>query len=150
VLDRNLIAARWYVGELFAEDMPAIACQALEQGQDGKNLRDLAGLSSPARRDILKIVDGAFQELGVQAPITPHDAALWMARHLADDIVGGRTEAYAAACRIWLAYSPEAPELEHWSDVVINYEVEAETTGKVEKAKLQIVQAARNLLAAVK
>jgi hypothetical protein len=150
VLDRNLIAARWYLGELSGEDIAVIACQALEQGQDGKNLRYLAGLSSPVRRDILKIVDGALQEWGVQAPVTPHDAALWMARHLADDIVKGRIEPYGAACRIWLSYSSQAPELEHWSDMVIDYEVEAETTGKVENTKLQIVQAARDLLATAK
>jgi hypothetical protein len=149
VLDSKLIAARWYVGELPGEDMPAIACQALSQGLDGKNLRYLAGLSSPVRRDILDIVDGALQELGVQAPITPHDAALWMARRLADDIVAGRTEPYGAACRIWLSYSSEAPELKHWSDMVINYEVEAEA-GKVDKAKLQIEQAARELLSTTK
>ena len=149
MLDSKLIAARWYVGELSGEDMPAIACQALEEGQDGKNLRYLAGLSSPARRDILETVDGALRELGVQAPATPHDAAIWMARRLADDIVAGRIEPYGGACRIWLSYSSEAPELKHWSDMVINYEVEEEI-GNVEKAKLQIQQAARNLLSTAK
>ena len=77
--------------------MPAIACDALKEGRDGKNLRYLAGLSRPARRDILEI-EGALRELGVQAPITPTDAALWIARRLADDIVAGRIEPYGAAC----------------------------------------------------
>jgi hypothetical protein len=56
--------------------MPAIACDALKEGRDGKNLRYRAGLSRPARRHVLEIVDGALRELGVQAPITPRDAAL--------------------------------------------------------------------------
>ena len=60
MLDAKLLAAKWYLGELSGEDMPGIACQALELGHDGKNLRYLAGLSGPARRDILEIVDGAM------------------------------------------------------------------------------------------
>jgi hypothetical protein len=43
VLDGKLVAARWYLGDLSGEEMPAIACQALELGYDGKNLRRLAG-----------------------------------------------------------------------------------------------------------
>jgi hypothetical protein len=149
LIDGKLIAAKWYLGELSGEDMPGIACQALEEGHEGKNLRLLAGLLSPVRRDIHKIVDGAMQELGVQAPVTLHDAALWMARRLADEIVEGLIDPYGGACRIWLSYSSEAPELAHWSNLAINYEVEA-ATGKTEKAKLQILQAARNLLSSAK
>jgi len=125
---------------------PEKICQpsrdALIPGQNGKNLRYLAGLSSPAGRDILEIIDGALRELGVQAPVTPHDAASRMARRLADDIVARRIEPYEAACRICLSYASEAPELEHWSDVVIYYEAEAEARN-AERAKLQIEQAAR-------
>jgi hypothetical protein len=145
LLDAKLIAARWYFGELSGEDLPAIACQALELGRDGKNLRYLAGLSNPVRRDILEIVDGALQELGVQAPISLHDAALEMARRHAEYILDGRIDPYAGACRIWLSYSSGAPEFERWSNMVINYEVEAESV-RVDEAKLQILQAARDLL----
>jgi hypothetical protein len=122
---------------------PEKICQpsrdALIPGQNGKNLRYLAGLSSPAGRDILEIIDGALRELGVPAPVTPHDAASRMARRLADDIVARRIEPYEAACRICLSY---ASELEHWSDIVIYYEAEAEARN-AERAKLQIEQAAR-------
>ena len=149
MFDAKLIAAKWYVGELSGEDMPAIAFQSLEQGRDGKNLRYLAGLSNPVRRDILEIVDGALRELGVQVPITLHDAALEMARRHAEDILDGRIDPYGGACRIWLSYSSGAPELERWSDMVINYELEAET-GRVDEAKLQILQAARDLLSTAK
>jgi hypothetical protein len=149
VLDAKLLAAKWYLGELSGEDMPGIACQALELGRDGKNLRYLAGLSGPARRDILEIVDGAMHELGVQTPITKRDAALWMARRLAGEILEGCIEPYGGACRIWLSYSFNASELEHWSNLATNYEVAAET-GELEKAKQQIVQAARNLFSTAK
>jgi hypothetical protein len=113
MLDAKLIAAKWYLGELSGEEMTGIACQALELGHDGKNLRYLAGLSNPARREILGIVENAICELGVQAPITKRDSALWMARWVAGEILEGRVEPYGGACRIWLSYSFDAAELEH-------------------------------------
>jgi len=144
VLDSKLVAARWYLGELSGEEMPGIACQALELGYDGKNLRRLAGLTSPAIRDITEIVDAALRELGVQAPITKRDAALWMAKRVAGEIIEGRTEPYDGACRIGLLYSIEETDLQHWSVLVGNYEVAA-ATGEIEKSKRDILEAARSL-----
>ena len=148
-LEPRTLAARWYLGELSGEDMPSIALEALEKGHDGVNLRYLAGLASPVRRDIVEIVDRALQELGAEAPVARHDAALWMARLVANDIILGRIEPYAGACRIWLSYASEAPELEHWSNLVIAFEVAAEN-GKIEKTRLQIVQAAHDLFSSTK
>jgi hypothetical protein len=149
MLDPQLIAAKWYVGELSGEEMPGIACQALESGQDGKCLRSLAGLTNPSRRDIAETVDGAMRELGVQAPIAKCDAALWMARRLAREIIEGRIEPYGGACHIWLSYSPAAHQLEHWSHLATDYEVAVEAGG-IEKIKQQIIEAARNLLIGAK
>jgi hypothetical protein len=146
LLDVKLIAARWYLGELAGEDMPEIARQALELGHDGKHLRGLAGLISPTRRDVAETVDGALRELGVQSPIAKRDAAFWMAKRVASEIVEGRIEPYRGACCIWLLYGSAASELQDWSDLVIKCEVAAETGG-VERAKQQIVQAAKLLLA---
>lgn len=145
MLEPQLIAAKWYLGELSGEEMTDLACQALELGHDGKCLRYLAGLTSPTRRDIEKTVEGAMQELGVRAPIAKSDAALWMAKRVASEIIEGHIEPYGGACRICLSYSPAAHELNHWSDLVIDYEVAAETGG-IENAKQQIIQAARSLL----
>ncbi len=144
MFDAKFVAARWYLGELSGEEMPGVACQALELGHDGKNLRCLAGLTNPLRRDIAEVVDGSLRELGVHTPITRRDAALWMARRVSGEIVEGRIEPYAGACRIWLSYSSDASELEHWSNLVTNYEV-ATDSGEVENAKQRIVQAAQNL-----
>jgi hypothetical protein len=144
VLDVDLVAARWYLGEISPDEMPGIACEALELGHDGKNLRYLAGLRNPARRDLQEVVDGALRELGLQEPISKQNAALWMAGRVAREIIEGHIEPYDGACRIWLSYSAEVPELEHWSTLAINYEAAAET-GKLEKARQEIVQAARNL-----
>jgi hypothetical protein len=100
LLNVKLIAARWYLGELAGEEMPGIAREALEFGHDGKQLRYLAGLTSPTRRDVAETVDGALRELGVQTPLAKHDAALWMARQVATEIVKGRLEPYSGAFRI--------------------------------------------------
>jgi len=75
VLDVNLVAARWHLGEPSGEEMPGIACEALELRHDGKNLRCLAGLTNPARRDVAEVVDGALRELGVQEPINKHNTS---------------------------------------------------------------------------
>jgi hypothetical protein len=149
MLDPKLVAAKWYVGELSGKEMTRLAGQALELGHDGKNLRCLAGLSGPARRNIVDIVDGAMYELGVNIPITKQDAALWMARHLAAEILAGRIEPYAGACRIWLSYSPSAPELDHWRNLVIDYEAAAEAGG-LESANQRIIQAAHDLFSSAK
>jgi len=36
MLDPQLTAAKWYVGELAGEDLAAVACEALKVGFDGK------------------------------------------------------------------------------------------------------------------
>lgn len=72
--------------------MAGIAGEAIELGHDGKNLRYLAGLSSPTRRDVAGTVDGALRELGVQAPIAKNEAALLMAKQVASEIVEGHIE----------------------------------------------------------
>lgn len=145
MLDAQLVAAKWYLGELTGEEMPEIASQALELGHDGKSLRYLAGLMGPARRDVVEVVEGALRELGVQALLTKREAALWMARRVASEIIEGRIEPYDGACRIGLSYSPEASDLEDWPSLFAEYEV-AGYTGEVEKAKQKILQAARSLL----
>ena len=143
MFDPQLIAARWSLNELPGEEIPPIACHALELGYDGKSLRQLAGLNSPTRRDIEEIVDGALRELGA-VPIAKRDAARWMAKRVAGEITEGLIEPYQGACRIWLSYSDHEPELSYWSELATDYEVAAEA-GKLEAAKQQIVQAARDL-----
>jgi hypothetical protein len=132
-------------GELSGEDMPAIAWQALEDGQDGRNLRYLAGLSAPARRDILETVEGALRELGARVPLTRHEATLLIVSRIARNILDGRMEPYAGACRISIVCSIRVPELEHWWNLVTDYEVAVEARG-LKEARMQIVQAARELV----
>lgn len=144
MLDAKLVAAKWYAGELYGEDLPGIACTALELGHDGANLRRLAGLHNPVRRDVTKLVDGALRELGVRAPMAKEGAALWMARHVARELVEGKIEPYGGACRIWLVYSFGVPKLQHWSELAVNYEA-ATTSDQVKLAEQQIIESAKSL-----
>jgi hypothetical protein len=77
VFDPQSTAAGWYLGDLNAEDLPTFARQALEQGHDGPNLRRLAGLLKPTKRDVDRIIDQALRELGVALPLSKEAAALW-------------------------------------------------------------------------
>src|SRR5262249_41457006 len=120
VFDAQLIAAKWYLGELSGEEMPAIACLALALDYDGKSLRQLAGLGKPTRRDIEEVVDGALRELGVDAPVAKRDAAGWMALRVARKLVAGETGVIAASRELaWLGYNHEVePQL---ADVLLTF-----------------------------
>jgi hypothetical protein len=143
--DLKTLAAMWYVGAIFAEDVPEIACEALEHGYDGRHLRYLAGLSHPLTRDIAKTVDCALQEMGFPAPITRHQGALHMAKREAQAIFDGCLKPYDGAVRIWLNYLHEATELRSWDDLSMNFEC-AEKTSEITDAEQQILQAAKKLL----
>jgi hypothetical protein len=143
-LDAKLIAAEWYVGDLYGEDMPGIARRALELGHDGKNLRRLAGLDRPTKRDVARLVDRALRELGVRAPISERDAAVWMARRVAQEIIEGKIEPYRGACRIWLIYSYGVPELRHWSYLATDHEA-ALGTDQTKLAEQEIIDSAKSL-----
>lgn len=76
--DLRLTVAKWYLGCLDSARMPEFAQEALANGADGKNLAQLAGLVEPTKRDVQGLVDGVFRELGVAAPLSKDEAALWI------------------------------------------------------------------------
>jgi len=57
--------ALWRMGQLRPEDVPNIACDALERGLDSPALRYLAGLQRPTSREIGKTFDEACSQLGI-------------------------------------------------------------------------------------
>ena len=85
--------------KLHPEDLPNIACAALENGLDSPALRSLAGLKRPTRRELGGLFDDACSQLG----ILPASAAavegrlsdqwIWdatqIARHLSSQILNG-------------------------------------------------------------
>jgi len=57
--------ALWRMDQLPPEDVPKVACDALERGLDSPALRYLAGLQRPTSRDIGKAFDDACSQLGI-------------------------------------------------------------------------------------
>jgi hypothetical protein len=76
MLDPHLIAAEWYLGGLNSETLPEFALKAIEEGHSGKNLAQLAAMVKPTKRDLDGLIDGAFRELAVPAPLSKDEAAL--------------------------------------------------------------------------
>ena len=85
--------ALWRMGKLWPEDVPNVACDALERGLDSPALRYLAGLQRPTSRDIGNALDEACSQLGI-APATDEavdQQFIWnatqIARRISDQIL---------------------------------------------------------------
>jgi hypothetical protein len=65
-LDVQLLQAKWVLGGVEPEQLVQAAVLALKQGFDGTALRQLAGLSRPASRDLGRLPARAFAEMGLQ------------------------------------------------------------------------------------
>jgi len=72
-LDVRLLQAKWVLGGVEPEELVHAAVAALEQGFDGTALRQLAGLSQPAARDLGTLPARAFVEMGLK-PSTEDEA----------------------------------------------------------------------------
>jgi len=71
--DPELLQARWILRGLKPEELVEQALIALDQGFTGAALQQLAGLSQALSRDLGKLPEGAFAELGL-GPIDPDQA----------------------------------------------------------------------------
>jgi len=65
-LDVQLLQAKWVLGGVEPEQLVHAAVLALEQGFEGTALRQLAGLSQPASRDLDTLAASAFAEMGLK------------------------------------------------------------------------------------
>jgi hypothetical protein len=108
LIDPHLIAAEWYLGGFDSVRLPEVAVQAIEQGCDGKNLAQLATLMKPSKRDVEGIIDGALRELGVAAPMSRDEAALWILASVKAGVGSGKITALNLVGKLIAAF----PELE--------------------------------------
>ncbi|MFI5095815.1 MAG: hypothetical protein ACHQIK_20500 [Candidatus Acidiferrales bacterium] len=106
--DPHLIAAEWYLGGFDSERLPEVALQAIEHGCEGKNLSQLATLMKPSKRDVEGLVDGALRELGVTAPLSKDEAALWILGSVKASAGSGKITALNLVGKLLTAF----PELE--------------------------------------
>jgi hypothetical protein len=91
--------ALWRMHQLAPEELPRIACDALERGLDSPALRYLAGLERPTSREIGGAFDVACAQLGI-FPASPgeveqrqSDSWIWdatqIAKHISTQILSG-------------------------------------------------------------
>jgi hypothetical protein len=92
VFNPDLFVAKWYCSEIWSEDMPTFAADALEAGYDGPALRKLAGLIKPTSVDIGDLFQRALNEIGTVKILSQIQAVYWMSRVVATDMVEGRTD----------------------------------------------------------
>jgi hypothetical protein len=78
--DPKLLQAQWLLGGIEPHELVAQAILALEHGFSGSALQQIAGLSSPARRDLGRLPERAFQEMGLQ-PMDKSQAAMYAVEH---------------------------------------------------------------------
>jgi hypothetical protein len=79
-LDPELLQARWVLGGLNPEQMVSQAILALEMGFDGTALRQLAGLTPSEQRDLGRLPERAFDEMGLKSCDRDQAVALLVAR----------------------------------------------------------------------
>lgn len=114
-LNPELLAARWTNGDLHGEDMPGLAADLLEKGLDSPSLRRLAGeFHVTHTADVKPLVDQAFLELGIAAPLSELSAKRFAARQIARQVIHGQRNPWEAAahleCAVW-GWSSDIPEI---------------------------------------
>ena len=72
-LDPEILQARWVLGGIEPARFVEIAISALEQGLDGRALRQLAGLSQPTKGDLGDLPARIFADMGLK-PIGQDEA----------------------------------------------------------------------------
>lgn len=100
-LSYKLLAAQWVCGDLRPEEMPSIAAELLDDGEDTPALRRLAGeMHVSCCADIEKIVGSVFEELWVSYPISEAQAKMILTRQIAREVIHGERNAWAATSHL--------------------------------------------------
>jgi hypothetical protein len=102
-MDLDAVVAEWYLGLYPPEKMPLLAVWALEQGFDGKALRELAGLTTATCSNQRGLIESALRELGKEPPDLPNAGRILSSR-TCEQIISGTASPYDGASRIWAIY----------------------------------------------
>ena len=102
--------AKFVLGLLSAENLPAIGIQALEAGYDSPSLRQLAGVERCDADVVRNLFAKALQEIGLVVP-TPSEAGLSVAKAIAKEVLAGRAAPYEGAKQIWAEVYVRFPQL---------------------------------------
>jgi hypothetical protein len=122
MFDPRSVEARLSLQRIHPEDMPGVACDALEAGFDGPTIRRMAGLINPSGYEVDMLLP-AFMEQMQMRLLPKAQASLRVACDLARDIIESRKDPleYARAFeRLWIEsdYSVELSELGQLDDQI--------------------------------
>ncbi len=92
----ELAAAYWVLERLSGEELPQIAIDALQDGQDCESLRTLAGESPAPKRELSRLFERALKECGIDIP-SCSEAAYRVARYHSTRILQGIVTPYEGA-----------------------------------------------------
>jgi hypothetical protein len=117
-----VLLARWLLGEVRPESVPAICTDLLLAGYDTPSLRVLAGLTKAELERVRELLPQLFNELGLERP-TEVAAAWRVAQQTAQELLADRLAPYDAARSIGdlgTRFAPLFPLLNHfiglWSE----------------------------------
>jgi hypothetical protein len=93
----RLIAAKWMLGDLYAEQMPGIAADLLEAGYDTPSLRRLAGETQIAcSADVEDLVAKMCREIGMDYPLPKQLAQFILSRQIAREVLADKRDPSSA------------------------------------------------------
>lgn len=96
----RLAATRRQFDILPSSELPGLAMLALESGFDSPSLRELAGELHPTWADSGPLFECVLRDLGI-ARLSHQQAAHFLARHYAEQILSGLLTPYEGARHIW-------------------------------------------------
>lgn len=140
------ITARFVLSALPADELPAVAADALGAGYDSPSLRELAGAVGADAERLRNLFKQSLYELGIAVP-SPSEAGLTLARRIARDIARGAVTPYDGAKQIWTRIYTRFPQLTELRPFVgFASEYEDDETHRDDYARL-IIEESQNLLA---
>jgi len=89
--DHQIIEARLALDRIGPNEMPALACDALEAGFDGPRIRRLAALTDPSGWEVDQILPAFMAEAGLSV-IPRQEAAVRIARQIALKILSEKLD----------------------------------------------------------
>jgi hypothetical protein len=94
------VIARWVLGDLYPEDVPAVATDALVRGCEASEVAVLAGLRRPSRVEVEDELSALLRRLGMGRP-GPRRALKTVVDACAQRMVDGRVSPVAGARTLW-------------------------------------------------
>jgi hypothetical protein len=100
----SILAARWQSHDLYGEDMPRIAADLLEAGNDTPTIRRLPGeMNIRSSSDVENLVERMFREFAIRYPLSQEEANLILSRQIAREVIAGLHNPWAAANKLEIA-----------------------------------------------